>query len=149
MKHQKSCGPRLGKLVHQLLGVVTFAYDLDFRCMIAHWKGIVKEIHFRYNMKGILHIANIFSQKTLFRASKWSRKLKPAKNSKLPKLPENCFEPFGKGGWPPISTWINPPSLGSNGIHCIECPGEREKHLLNLHLGELLALLEKLCCLAC
>jgi hypothetical protein len=24
----------------------------------------------------------------------------------LPKLPENCFEPFGKGGWPPISTWI-------------------------------------------
>jgi hypothetical protein len=36
-----------------------------------------------------------------------ARKLKPAKNSKLPKLPENCFEPFGKGGWPPISTWIN------------------------------------------
>jgi hypothetical protein len=33
-------------------------------------------------------------------------KLKPAKNSKLPKLPENCFEPVGKGGWPPISTWI-------------------------------------------
>jgi transposase InsO family protein len=24
----------------------------------------------------------------------------------LPKWPENCFEPFGKGGWPPISTWI-------------------------------------------
>jgi hypothetical protein len=32
--------------------------------------------------------------------------VKPAKNSKLPKLPENCFEPVGKGGWPPISTWI-------------------------------------------
>jgi hypothetical protein len=32
--------------------------------------------------------------------------LKTAKNSKLPKLPENCFEPVGKGGWPPISTWI-------------------------------------------
>jgi hypothetical protein len=29
-----------------------------------------------------------------------------AKNSKLPKLPESCFEPAGKGGWPPISTWI-------------------------------------------
>jgi hypothetical protein len=29
---------------------------------------------------------------------------KTAKNSKLPKLPEICFEPFGKGGWPPIST---------------------------------------------
>jgi hypothetical protein len=24
----------------------------------------------------------------------------------LPKWPENCFEPFGKCGWPPISTWI-------------------------------------------
>jgi len=33
-------------------------------------------------------------------------KVKPAKNSKLPKLPENYFEPVGKGGWPPISTWI-------------------------------------------
>jgi hypothetical protein len=53
--------------------------------------------------------------------------VKTAKNSKLPKLPENCFEPVGKGGWPPISTWINPPSLGRNGIHCVECPGERKK----------------------
>jgi hypothetical protein len=46
------------------------------------------------------------SKKTSFRPSKWPRKLKPAKNSKLPKWPENYFEPFGKGGWPPISTWI-------------------------------------------
>jgi hypothetical protein len=38
-------------------------------------------------------------------------KVKIAKNSKLPKLPKNCFEPVGKGGWPPISTYINPPSL--------------------------------------
>jgi hypothetical protein len=74
------------------------------------------------------------------------RNQKTAKNSKLP---EDCFEPVGIGGWPPISTWINPPSLGRNGLHCIEFPGEREKHLLNLHLDELLALLEKLCCLAC
>jgi hypothetical protein len=29
-----------GKLVHQLLGVVTFAYDLCFRHVIARWKGI-------------------------------------------------------------------------------------------------------------
>jgi hypothetical protein len=75
--------------------------------------------------------------------------VKTAKNSKLPKLPENCFEPVGKGGWPPISTWINPPSLGSNGIHCVECPGERKKCLLNLNLGELLALLETSRCLVC
>jgi hypothetical protein len=33
--------------------------------------------------------------------------VKTAKNSKLPKLSENCFEPVGKGGWPPISIWIN------------------------------------------
>jgi hypothetical protein len=46
MKRQKSCGPRLGKLVHQLPGVVTFAYDLRFRCVIACWKGIIEEIHF-------------------------------------------------------------------------------------------------------
>jgi hypothetical protein len=52
-------------------------------------------------------IENLDLKKPSFRPSKWPRKLKPAKNSKLPKLPENCFEPVGKGGWPPISTWIN------------------------------------------
>jgi hypothetical protein len=36
-------------------------------------------------------------------------KLDPKKPSfiKLSKLPENCFEPVRKGGWPLISTWIN------------------------------------------
>jgi hypothetical protein len=66
---------------------------------------------------------------------------KLAKNSKLL---EDYFELVGIGGWPPISTWINPTSLGSNGIQCVEFLGEREKHLLNLHIDELLALLEKL-----
>jgi hypothetical protein len=33
-------------------------------------------------------------------------KLKTAKNSKLPKLPENYLEPVGKGVCPLISTWI-------------------------------------------
>jgi hypothetical protein len=54
-----------------------------------------------------IHVAPRFSQKTSFRASKWPRKLKTAKNSKLPKLPETCFGPVGEGGWPPISTWIS------------------------------------------
>jgi hypothetical protein len=36
----------LGKLVHQLLVVITFAYDLRFRCMIARWKGIIEGINF-------------------------------------------------------------------------------------------------------
>jgi hypothetical protein len=70
--------------------------------------------------------------------------VKIAKNSKFPKLAENCFERVGKGGWPLISTWINHPYLGSNGIHCVEFPGEIWKCLLNLNLGELFALLETL-----
>jgi hypothetical protein len=45
-------------------------------------------------------------KKLSFRPSKWPWKLKTATNSKLPKLPKNCFELVGKGGWPPISTWI-------------------------------------------
>jgi hypothetical protein len=100
MKRQKSCGPRLGKLVHQLLGVVTFAYDLRFRRMIARWKGIIEEIHFGDSIMPLDIIENLNIEKPSFRPSKWLRKLKPAKNSKLPKLPENYFEPVGKGGWP-------------------------------------------------
>ena len=76
-------------------------------------------------------------------------KVKTTKNSKLPKLPENFFEPVGKGGWPAISTWINHPSLGRNGLHFFEFPGEMKKRLLNLNLGELLALLETSHCSVC
>jgi hypothetical protein len=49
MKRQKSCGPRLGKSVHQLPGVVTFAYDLCFRHMISHWKDISEEYKIAQN----------------------------------------------------------------------------------------------------
>jgi hypothetical protein len=63
MKHQKSCGPRLGKLVHQLPGVVTFAYDLRFRRMIARWKGIIEEIHFRCNIEGTSILQTCFPKK--------------------------------------------------------------------------------------
>ena len=142
MKRQKSCGPRLGKLVHQLPGVVTFAYDLHFRRVIARWKCIVEEIHFGGSIMHLALIDNIDLEKPSFGPSKWPQKLKPAKNSKLPKWLENCFETFRKGGWPLISTWINPPYLGSNGLHCVTFLREREKRLLNLHLDELLALLE-------
>ena len=88
-------------------------------------------------------IENLDLEKPSFGPSKWLRKLKPAKNSKLPKWLENCFEPFGKGGWPLISTWINPPSLVRNGLHCVEFLGERGKRL---NLSVLLALLETLRC---
>jgi hypothetical protein len=49
-------------------------------------------------------IGKLDPEKYSFRPSKWPRKLKTVKNSKLPKLLENCFEPIGKGGWPPIFT---------------------------------------------
>ena len=104
MKRQKSCGPRLGKLVHQLPRVVTFAYDLRFRCMIARWKGIYEEIHFGGSIMTSTIIDNLNLEKPSFGPSKWPRKLKNAKNSKLPKLPEDYFELVGKGGWPLIST---------------------------------------------
>jgi hypothetical protein len=73
--------------------------------MIACWKGIVEEIHFGGSIISLRIILRIsILKKPSFRPSKWPRKLKTAKNSKLPKLPENCFEPVGKGGWPSIST---------------------------------------------
>jgi hypothetical protein len=96
-------------LVHQLPGVVTFAYDLLFRRVIAPWKDLSEDYIIFDKMK----FCNI-PQKTSFRASKRLqnfRTRKTAKNSKLPKMSECCFEPVGKGGWPPISIWINPPSL--------------------------------------
>ena len=71
-------------------------------------------------------------------------KVKIAKKSKLPKLPENCFEQVGKGGCPPISIWINPPSLGINGLHCVEVPHQMRKFLLNLAPGEPLASVQEL-----
>jgi hypothetical protein len=76
--------------------------------VIARWKGIVEEIHFGGSIMPLAIIDNLDLEKPSFAPSKWPRKLKPAKNSKLPKWPENCFVPFGKGGWPPISTWIIP-----------------------------------------
>jgi hypothetical protein len=77
MKHQKSCGPRLGKLVHQLPGVVTFAYDLRFRRVIARWKGIVEEIHFGGSIMPLNIIENLDLEK-------------PSRPFMLrPKLPQN------------------------------------------------------------
>jgi hypothetical protein len=75
MKRQKSCGPRLGKLVHQLPGVVTFAYDLRFRRVIARWKGIVEEIHFGGSIMPLAIIEHLDLKKPSFRPSKWPRKL--------------------------------------------------------------------------
>jgi hypothetical protein len=79
--------------------------------VIARWKGIIEEIHFGGSIMPLDIIKNLDLKKPSFRPSKWPRKLKPAKNSKLPKLPENYFEPVRKGGWPLISTWIKVSSI--------------------------------------
>jgi hypothetical protein len=101
MKRQKSCGPRLGKLVHQLPGVVTFAYDLRFRRVIARWKGIIEEIHFGGSIMPLTIIEELNPEKPSFRPSKWPRKkLKLLKIVNCQNCQKNCFEPVGKGGWP-------------------------------------------------
>jgi hypothetical protein len=76
MKRQKSCGPHLGKLVHQLPEVVTFAYNLCFRRVIACWKGIFEEIHFGGSIIHFSIIEDLYPEKPSFSPSKWPRKLK-------------------------------------------------------------------------
>jgi hypothetical protein len=53
-------------------------------------------------------------------------------------------ELVGIGGWPLISTWINPCPLGSNGLHFIEFPHQLGNVLLNLAPGEPLSLVQEL-----
>jgi hypothetical protein len=103
--------------------------------MIARWKGIVEEIHFGGSIMPLNIIEKLDPEKPSFRPSKWPQKLKLLKIVNCQNCPENCFEPVGKGGWPPISTWINPPSLGSNGLHCVEFPHQMRKFLVEFGPG--------------
>jgi hypothetical protein len=66
MKYQNSWGPHLGKLIHQLPGGVTFAYDLRFRHTIARWKGIIEEIHFGENIEGTYIFLTIFPKNIVY-----------------------------------------------------------------------------------
>ena len=86
MKRQNSCGPHLGKLVHQLPKVVTFACDHHFRCTISRWKGIIEEIHFGGSIMPSTIIEKIDPEKPSFRPSKWPRKLKLLKIVNCQKL---------------------------------------------------------------
>jgi hypothetical protein len=91
MKHQNSCGPRWGKLVHQLPGVINFTYDLYLGSMIAHWKYIDKEIHLGGSIKP-LNIIEVFDhEKTSFRPSKWPQYFRNRKTAKISKLPKKLF----------------------------------------------------------
>ena len=79
-------GPRLGKLVHQLPGVVTLAYDLRLTRMIARWKDLSEEYDEKDDFFHKIIGGARFPKKTSFMASKWLRKFrtrKTAKNSKL------------------------------------------------------------------
>jgi hypothetical protein len=59
--------------------------------VIARWKGIVEEIHFGGSIIPLDIFENLYLKKPSFRPSKWPRKLKPAKNSKLPKMTRKLF----------------------------------------------------------
>jgi hypothetical protein len=98
MKRQKSCGPRLGKFVHQLPGVVTFAYDLRFRHVIAHWKGIIKEIHFGGSFMVLYNIEDLDPEKPSFRPSKWPQKLKLLKIVNCQNCQKNVLSQLEKVG---------------------------------------------------
>jgi hypothetical protein len=137
----------LGSLVYQLSGGISLAYNLRLGCTIAHWKGILEEIHFWGLMRSGSY-RGALSPKNSFRPSKWPQKFRNRKTTKNSKLPEHCFELVGIGGLPLIYTWINPPSLGRNNIHCVELSGERGKCLLNLNLGEMLTFLHWRSCVA-
>jgi hypothetical protein len=76
MKCQKSCGPHLGKLIHQLPRVVTFAYYLHFRHVISYWKGIIKDVHFGGPIMPLAIFEELDPEKPSFRPSKWPQMLK-------------------------------------------------------------------------
>jgi hypothetical protein len=46
----------------------------------------------------------LYPKKTSFRPLKCPQKFRNQKTAKNSKFPEVCFEPFGIGGWPSIST---------------------------------------------
>ena len=79
MKHQQFYLPQSGKLVTQLLGGITFAYDLRLGHLRDRWKGLAEEYG-----PGSLGPENCQKncQSEITVLSQWN------------------------GGWPPISTWI-------------------------------------------
>jgi len=90
----------MGKLVPQLPDVVTFAYDLCFRCVIAHWKGIFENYTLCCQILTLTIVWLWKYKKTMFRAPKWRWKY-------IKMYWHENFQnnPFGLGGCPPISTW--------------------------------------------
>ena len=66
----------MGKLVPQLPGVVTFAYDLRFRREIARWKGLFEKYTLCHQSATLSTFQLWQAKKTLFRAPRRPSKYK-------------------------------------------------------------------------
>ena len=83
----------MGKLVPQLLEVVTFAFDLRFRCVIARWKGIFNNYTWCHQTLTMSIVWLWQAKKTLFRAPK-----RPWKYIKMHWHEKFQSKPVGIGG---------------------------------------------------
>ena len=90
----------LGKLVPKLPGVVNVSYDLHFRPMIAHWKGIFDNYTLCHQTLNMSTVWLWQAKKTLFRAPK-----RPWKYRKMYWHENFQNNPVGLGGQALISTW--------------------------------------------
>ena len=89
----------MGKLVSQLPGVINFAYNLSFRRVITHWKGIFEKYTLCCQTVTLSTFWLWQAKKTLSRAPK-----RPWKYKKMYWYEKFQNNPVGIGGHPPIST---------------------------------------------
>ena len=144
----------LGKLVHQLPGVTTLAYDIRLMRTIPHQKDLSKDYNFGIkNIKPWTHVAPMFPKKRRLGPQNSSESSGPEKLLKIvncatikktQKLKDTVVGvqvgQVGGHQHPPRS--FLPPQeamvpLGSNVLHCVEFLHEMRKLLLNMVLGEL------------
>ena len=81
-----NCGPHFGKLVHQLPGVVTLAYDLCLMRTIARWKDLSKQYHFGRQHGPWTYVAPDFPKKCRLGPQNDYKSLGPEKITKNSKL---------------------------------------------------------------
>ena len=82
MKRQ-NYGPHLGKLIHQLLKVITLAYDLRFAIIIPRFKYLEEDAKNKLVKYFETFLVSSFPLKTYFSLSK---RLKKLRTQKLPKI---------------------------------------------------------------
>jgi hypothetical protein len=113
MKSQKSCGPRLGKIVHQISGVVNFVYDLYFRCVSP-----LERYHRGDSFLGLNHAFDYLAKMSLF----WLP-LSTMKSSRVP-FTHICewksrSPSSGLSGSPGWSLVVETVALGSASMICL------------------------------